>query len=115
MAFPNFQEVDSDKIHDRFGRDFDGLEEKERNLHKDILHSAVEPEEVVKVVEDQRNKQQSHDLEEEPDKVSKAFSRILDKRDEKSLIKEDVVDYINLYRQTVFSKGEYTEEFDRKC
>ncbi|CAG8661541.1 18180_t:CDS:2 [Rhizophagus irregularis] len=50
----------------------DGLEEKERNLHKEVLHPAIEPEEV-----------------EEPDEVSKA--------------------------QTVFAKGEYTEEFDRKC
>uniref|UniRef100_U9ULS5 Uncharacterized protein n=1 Tax=Rhizophagus irregularis (strain DAOM 181602 / DAOM 197198 / MUCL 43194) TaxID=747089 RepID=U9ULS5_RHIID len=47
------------------GWSLDGLVEKEANMSKEVIHPSVKPEEVVKVIDDLRNSQQSRDLEEE--------------------------------------------------
>ncbi|PKY61764.1 hypothetical protein RhiirA4_487190 [Rhizophagus irregularis] len=111
-----FGSVESDKIQ---GRHEWALEK----LKEEVIHPSVEPEEVIKVIDEFRDDQQEEnddvlseisvgDVSDAKVWTNQPIVNFLKKPRESLLIEDDVVEYINECRVRCSRRWEYTEQYD---
>ncbi|GBC21446.2 hypothetical protein GLOIN_2v1870117 [Rhizophagus irregularis DAOM 181602=DAOM 197198] len=80
-------------------------------MSREVIHPSVEPEEVVNVVNNLRNDPQSRDPEKADDaKKEECIERLVNKSDNYELTEDDVVEFINEYKEIQYKGAEEVDD-----